>query len=94
MNRAKIAVASMEELIASGSTNYSLALTTPTISASSLVTVPWSSSQGVEYLDMYYAQYHMSDAEVKTTEQMIIELIVNMASPFNITERPSFRRFV
>ena len=43
---------------------------------------------------MYSAQYHMSDAEVKNTEQMIIELIVNMAIPFNITERPSFRQFV
>ena len=43
---------------------------------------------------MYFAQYHMSDDEVKTMEQMIIDLIFDMAIPFNITERPSFRQFV
>ena len=76
------------------STNSSLDSTTPKISASSLVTVPWSSSQGVESLDMYFTQYHMSDVEVKTMEQMLIELIVDTAIPFNITDRPRFRRFV
>ena len=36
----------------------------------------------------------MSDTEVKTMEEIIIELIVYTAIPFNITERPSFRRFL
>ena len=36
----------------------------------------------------------MSDTEVKTMEKIIIELIVYMAIPFNITELPSFRIFV
>ena len=36
----------------------------------------------------------MSDAELKTMEQILIELIFDMVIPFNITEQPSFRRFV
>ena len=36
----------------------------------------------------------MSDAEVNTMEQMLIELIFDMVIPFNITELPSFRIFV
>ena len=36
----------------------------------------------------------MSGAEVKIVEKMLIELIVDMALPFNMPERPSFRRFV
>ena len=36
----------------------------------------------------------MSGAEVKIMEKILIELIVYIALPFNIPERPSFWRFV
>ena len=45
-------------------------------------------------LGLEQVQYHMSDAEVKTMEKILIEMVFDMAILFNITERPSFRRFV
>ena len=67
-NCMKLHYEAIYELPSVYSTNSSLAFPTPTISASYLVTVTWPISQWVESLDMDFAQYHMSDSDVKNME--------------------------
>ena len=61
---------------------------------SSSLSATGATSLGPNTLETYFTQAIMSGAEVNTMEQKLIELIVDMALPFNLPERPSFRRFV